>query len=265
MIALGDVDLVFNNAAIDELAGILKIHTDSRFAQSIRNDVRLFIQTKGRLSIPKLRHEIARLYQLNSRALNSAQGAQELARALADMPADVREWLARCNPKDRSIPTTEEVTSPERATRAGAVQRLRLILSYGTDLERKGRKRPTGKRSRSFKPPLLRLPVRTKSKEGRPRGNAEREFVRNLGLTYLDATGQRAPYKVDFQAQGPFSQFVHRCFALVCVPSGHVTSLINEIGQARRKAAGGQTEYPEDFRAYLDERERFHSGGARRK
>jgi hypothetical protein len=265
MIALGDVDQVFNDAAINELAGILKVQPDSRLAQSIRNDVRLFIQTKGRLSIPKLRKEIARLYQLNSRAISSDQGARELACAVDAMPADVREWLARCNPEGRNIPTTEEITSPEPATRAGAVQQLRLILSYGTDVERKGRKRPTGKRSRSFKPPLLRLPVRTKSKEGRPRGNAEREFVRNLGLTYLDATGKRPPYKVDFQAQGPFSRFVHRCFELVRVPSGHVTSLINEIGQARHRALGGEIEYPEDFGAYLDEKERFYTGRRGRK
>jgi hypothetical protein len=259
MIALGAVDRIFNDAAIDELAGILKVHPDPRFSQSIRYDVRLFIQIKGRLSIPNLRKEIAKLYRLNSRAMSNDQGAQELARAVDAMPVDVREWLARCNPEGRNIPTTEEITSPK--TRAGAVQQLRVILSYGTDVERKGRKRPTGKRSRSFKPALLRVPVGTSSKEGRPRGNAEREFVRNLGLTYLEATGKRPPYKVDFQAQGPFSRFVHKCFDLVGMPSGHVTSLINEIGQARRKAAGGEIKYPEVLR----ERERFYTGSSRRK
>lgn len=265
MIAVTEVDQIFNDAAIEELASILRVPADSRFAESIRNDVRLFIQTKGRLSIPKLRQEIARLYQLNSRAMTSDHGAQPLACAIDAMPADVREWLARCNPEDRNIPTTAEITSSEPATRARAVQRLRLILSYGTDVEREGRKRPTGKRSRSFKPPLLRVPASIKSKEGRPRGNAEREFVRNLGLTYLNARRKRPPYKVDFQARAPFSRFVHRCFELVGVPTGHITRLINEIGQARRKAVDRKVEYPQNFGAYLDERERFYSGGRRRK
>jgi hypothetical protein len=49
------------------------------------------------------------------------------------------------------------------------------------------------------------------------------------------------------------------------MPSGHVTSLINEIGQVRRKAAGGEIKYPDDFDAYLRERERFYTGSSRRK
>jgi hypothetical protein len=108
-------------------------------------------------------------------------------------------------------------------------------------MKKAGRKRPTGKRSRSFEP-LLRVPAKV---EHRPRSDAEREFVINLAFTYLIASGKRPPYKVDFQVRGPFSAYVHRCFELVGAPSGYVTTLINEFGRARREAA-----------AYYDEKER---------
>jgi hypothetical protein len=263
LIAVSDVDQVFSDAVINELANTLKLKTlegdgSRRFAQSIRHDARLFIEAKARLNYPQLRREIERLDTLNNRAMRGDREAQQLARAVDAMPAEVRDWLARCNPEGRNIPTIPEIASP--ATRASAVLRLRLILSYG-GVETEGRKRPTGKRSWSFKP-LLRVPEgikhKSKRKEGRPRGEVEREFVRNLGITYLNAMGKRPPYKVDFQGRGPFSEFVHRCFELAGAPHGYVTRLINELGQARRKAAGGKPEYPEDLGAYLDERERFY-------
>jgi hypothetical protein len=98
-----------------------------------------------------------------------------------------------------------------------------------------GRKREGGRRSRSFKP-LLRLPE--KGGRGRPRGEAERDFVQNLALTYLEATDMlpldTANYNIDIR--GPFSRFVHRCFDLVGAPSGSVTRLINELGPRRREA-----------------------------
>jgi hypothetical protein len=260
LIVVRDVDRIFDDVVIKELAKVVRSPANanlSRFAQSIRNDARLFIEAKGCLNYPQLRREIERLYTLNNRAMRGDREAQQLARAVDALPADVRDWLARCNPRDhdRTIPKAAEIVS--QATRAGAVQRLRLILSYGVDVEKKGRKRPTGKRSRSIEP-LLRVPA--KIEPNRPRSDAEREFVRNLGLTYLDATGKRPPRKVDFETRGPFSQFVHKCFELVGAPQGYVTKLINELGQARArsKTSEDKFDHPQDFGAYLDDRERFH-------
>jgi hypothetical protein len=267
LITPGDVDQVFNDAVIKELAkGSPRNADPTRFAQSVRNDAQLFIEAKARLNNPQLRKEIARLYGLNNRAQRGDRAAQELAREMDTMHAHVRCWLVRCNPEGRSIPTSKEIISLQ--TRTNAIHRLRLILSYGSlgsDAQKEGRKRPSGKRSRPFTPPLLRAPgverkpdEQSNCNEGRPRGGAEREFVRNLRLTYWDAASKKPPDKVDFQSRGPFSEFVHRCFELVGAPQGYVTKLINELGQARHEAAGGETEYPEDFGAYLDERERFY-------
>jgi hypothetical protein len=269
-IELADVDQIFKEMAINELAKLARLPANSSlsaFADSIRNDARLFIEAKAHLNNPQLRREMGKLYRLIRHA-PSDERAQQLARTLEGMPVQIREWLASCNPEGRTIPSSAEITSVEPATRASSVQQLRLILSYGADVVKKGRKRPSGKRSRSLRPLLRVHAIRPKSgrkpnegrtyKEGRPRGDAERAFVRNLGLTYAAATGKRPPYKVDFQGRGPFSKFVHRCFELVGAPGGHVTKLINELGQARREAANREIEYPQDFNAHLNEREQFY-------
>jgi hypothetical protein len=67
--------------------------------------------------------------------------ASELASTIDAMPSDVRNWLTRCNPEGCNFPAAAEIIST--ATRASAVQQLRLILSYG-GVKTKGRKRPLG-------------------------------------------------------------------------------------------------------------------------
>jgi hypothetical protein len=148
------------------------------------------------------------------------------------MPADVWRWLASRNTQDRcKIPTAEEILSP--ATRQKAVERLRLILSYGGRIVA-GRKRAGGRRSRSFKP-LLRVPEQTKP--GRPRNEAEREFVQWLAVAYVEVTERSPPrtahYNIDIR--GPFSNFVHQCFKLVGAPTGNLTRLLNQYGATRRR------------------------------
>jgi hypothetical protein len=127
-------------------------------------------------------------------------------------------------------------------TRQSAVDRFRLILSWGGRVVA-GRKRPGGRRSRSFIKPLLRLPERIEG--GRPRGEAEREFVQGLALAYVEVTGRPPPrtahYNIDIQ--GPFPRLVHQCFELVDAPTGNVTRLLNQYGALRRekKVPSGST------------------------
>jgi hypothetical protein len=185
---------------------------------------------------PRFRAAIEPLYQFNTRAEGgSDRASRALTRAVDAMPTEVREWLLSCNtPHDRNIPTATEILSP--ATRQSAVERFRLILSWGGRVV-PGRKRPGGRRSRSCIKPLLRLPERIE--RGRPRGEAERDFVQWLALDYLVATGRSPPrtahYNIDIR--GPFPRFVHRCFELVGAPTGNVTRLLNQYGAARRRGA----------------------------
>ena len=236
LIAISDVESVFNDEIVKELARTLKLPADAdiaRFAQSIRSSAINFLKEKDKLNFSQLRTAIERLYQLNTRAEDgNDRTARALARAVDAMHADVRQWLLSCNtPHHRNIPTATEILSP--LSRQSAVKRFRLILSYGGRVVA-GRKRSGGRRSRSFKP-LLKLPEQ--SKRGRPRGEAEREFVQWLALDYVVATGRPPPrtahYKIDIR--GPFPDFVHRCFELVGAPTGNVTRLLNQYGAARRR------------------------------
>jgi hypothetical protein len=277
LISLSEIDQIFNESAIKELADALKVQEGaySRLAHNVRNDARFFIEAKGRLNIPKLRKEIARLYGFSSRAAGGGKVTLQLARAVDAIPNDVREWLARCSPEGRNIPTAAEILSP--ATRADAVDRLRLAVSFGGQ-EIEGRKRPTGKRSRSVEP-LLRIPAYAKredeqtdsgkqtssKRKRRPRGEAERGFVQNLALTYTELTGKRTPDTASLRTPGPFAKFVRRCFELIGAPTGSVIRLINQRGDARRALAGGNIDYPKDFSAYLDERERSYADRWKRK
>jgi hypothetical protein len=247
MISPNDVEQAFNEDVVAELAvtaGLSPRADLARFAANLRLSARLFLEAKGRVSGPQLRETIERLYSLNRRAERGGDiAARRLARALDATPIDVWRRLSPRISKARAIPTADEVLSPE--TRQHAVERLRLILSIG-GCRGFGRKRPGGRRSRSFRP-LLRVPVRAQSAKdklgrliggrGRPRGEAERQFVQNLALSYLEATGRPPPETANYNVaiRGPFSRFVHRCFELVGARTGSVTRLINQFGSKRRE------------------------------
>jgi hypothetical protein len=232
LIALNDIEHFFNDQVVEDLARTAKLPAGAdlvRFAASVRVDVRIFLEAQLRLSAPKLRAAIERLYQLNTRAeRGNDRAAGALAHAVNIMPANMRNWLAHfCIPHDSQFPTAKEIISPE--TRQSAVQRLSVVLSHGGGVVI-GRKRLAGKRSRSFKP-LLNVPTGIERK--RPRGEAEREFVTCLALTYWEGTGKKPPHAAR-EASAAFSKFVAECFELAGAPSGNVPRLINEIGKARR-------------------------------
>ena len=235
LIALGNVERVFNNQVIKELARTAKLPPSAdidRFAASVRVDVCNFLKAQLRRSAPQLRTATERLHQLYTRAeRGSDQAACALARAMDIVAEDVRNWLTNfCTPQNSQIPTSAEIIS--LATRQSAVQRLGVLLSHGGGVV-VGRKRPGGKRSRSFKP-LLNVP--TGIERMRPRGEAQREFVQSLALTYFEATGKQPPLTAREEV-GPFCNFVSECFELAGAPSGNVPRLINEFGKARRASS----------------------------
>ena len=156
---------------------------------------------------------------------------RKLIRGINGTNSEVWDWLNLGRLERYEVPTGEEFMSPQR--RQSAIEGLRRFLSMGGSIV-EGRKRPTGKRSRSFRP-LLRIPATTK--RGRQRGQAERDFVGGLSVTYLEATGKLPPKTVNYdeEIRGPFSKFVHRCFELLGAPSGSVTELINERGNIHRE------------------------------
>jgi hypothetical protein len=238
IISLDEVDSVFNGGIIVELASALKPTKDadiSRFAKDVRTGVRRFIHARTRGSPNEICKSIEHLYRLNARAeRGSDQAAHELADAIANMSPEVQEWLLHCTPLARNMPAPGLFKST--ASRQQAVEQLRIILSYGGKAVR-DRKRPTGKRSQSFKP-LLYLPT---TGRGKPKDQAAREFVEWLALIYVETTGKCTPKTANnnVDIRGPFSKFAHRCFELAGAKSGNLTRLINERGVVVRKMPSG--------------------------
>lgn len=186
------IETMFTNKIVEELAEDLNVEKleRTRFAQSVRVDARLFLESKTRLNASQLRSEVQELFAINNRAKrgNDMQ-IKRLVRAVDAASSDVWDWLLGFGIPG-GIPTPTEIHDP--ATRGAAIQQLNRLLSYGRSRgdgrKRKRTQNPTG-RSKQLQP-LLRAP--TKIARHRPKSAAERDFVRNLSITYQEATGKNA-------------------------------------------------------------------------
>lgn len=225
------IDQIFDDDVIWNLVKIAKAPSNSfdLFGRDIRDAARIFVEAKQKWSSSQINDQIGQLYKLTVRAEDgSDETAQELAEALNDTPAEVFDSIIM--PDGWETPTASEIRS--RETRGNAINRLRAMLSSGGSVE-PGRKRPGGRRSKTYKP-TLRSPY---IEAGRPPGIAEREFVQNLALAYKRATGRLPPLtaNANIDIRGPFPRLVHECFELVGAPTGNVTRLLNEYGEARKE------------------------------
>jgi hypothetical protein len=232
LIAETDIDCVFNASVIAELAKYIKTPPDAvtRFGDNVRSAVRAYFAERARTNWKAIGKQIGDLHHLVDRA---DRGSEPAAARLADCTASIdqatRNWLERCARRPLSFPSSDKIL--DRRTRKQAIKQLRSILSYGQE-QVKGRKRPSGRRSRTSFRSLLRVP---KSSRGRPRDLAARELVQQLALTYAEATGRSPPRRVSLRSQGPFFRLVRRCFNLVRISAGGVVDLINEREIRRKK------------------------------
>jgi hypothetical protein len=261
VIAEDEIDTVFDDRAIAKLLAVLKLarsananslppapeadrqvvrqpdpgftETDrQRFADSIRTAVRCYLAESARTNWPAIAEHIRKLYRLLVKAEGgNAKAVAQFAKQVEATDAATRTWLERCFYRELTFPSEGEIANKE--TRFDAMRRLESMLCYGWDWV-EGRKRPSGRRSRSRQ---LWLRVPQNIGPGRPLDLAARELVQQLALTYLEATGKRPPPRVHpYNAtKQPFFQFVVNCFELLGLESGNVADLINEREQRRRK------------------------------
>jgi hypothetical protein len=243
LIAEKEIDFVFNEGAIAEMAEDIKAPPDAvaRFGENVRAAVRAYFAERARTDWKAIGNQIRDLYRLTNRAdRGSEPAAARLANRIGSVDQSTRNWLERCAHGPLPFPSSDQIK--DRQTRRQAIRRLRSILSYGQERV-KGRKRPSGKRSRSIKP-LLRIPQkvhRSKSTSrkrrgrGRPRDLAARELVQHLALTYAEATGRSPPHRVSLRSKGPFFRLVSGCFNRTRITAGSVVDLINERKIRRKK------------------------------
>jgi hypothetical protein len=92
-----------------------------------------------------------------------------------------------------------------------------------------GRKRPSGRRSRTWEPLLYAPETRSHPK----RREVERAFVMWLQLAFLDAVGMVSALTASDERRGPFVRFVQECLRLVGVPEADAVGLINDLHAER--------------------------------
>ena len=121
LIAISDVEGVFNDEIVKELARTAKLPADIDIIagpESIRIAARSFLEEKAKLNFPQQRAAIERLDQLNTRVeKGDDRTARALVRAVHAMHPDVRQWLLSCNtPHDRlrtAIERLYQLNTPE--------------------------------------------------------------------------------------------------------------------------------------------------------
>ena len=237
-ITLRDVPQVFDAARIQHLATVVKLPPGcdlDRFGESVRVAVHIYARAAATPTNNGQRREIEELHR------HSAQKAYErLAQAIEAMTHPVRSEL-RCRQSrvaDRMpewrIPDPAELRDP--ATRKQAAQGFEALTCYG-GYWAEGRKRPTGRRSRTFRPELY----APSASRGEPRRAAERDLVMWLQVAVAE-TAARVPLAARHGNPGPFARMVAEVLQLVGAAgpanaTGIAVELINRLHRDGRQSA----------------------------
>jgi hypothetical protein len=255
-ISQADVQTIFDAAQVEELARILRLPGDAdltKFAADLQQAARTFLEDAQIPSLNEQRRETEVLQRLLERyvaAAESAAGNRARSEALAAKLADLGERLAEAvdvmtpavrdrldargtaidnsrrtsiNRLARHLPTAAEFRDHE--TCALAVAHLRTLIVVGGHWG-KGRMRPTGRRSRTWKL-ALHAPVASR---GEPRQEAASIFVINLQVVVSEAIGKPVSRTADFRKPGPFARFAAETLRLVgAVGSANAIGVAVEI------------------------------------
>src|SRR5262249_1232409 len=147
-----------------------------------------------------------------------------------------------CDRRRTSIRWTNiELPSPEmlhdRARREEACATVIKLCQYGGGWI-ESRKRPSGKRSWTWRP-YLRAP---EPRRHFPKREAERTLVMWLRTAWLDATGEEPPRTADPRRPGPVARMVKKCLSLVGASHADAVGLLNllneRLREMQRRAAG---------------------------
>lgn len=127
-----------------------------------------------------------------------------------------------------TLPSPEALRDEHRCDKACA-KVVKLCQYGGGWIE--GRKRPSGKRSWTWRP-YFRAP---EPQRHFPKREAELTFVMWLRIAWLEATGEEAPRTTDPRRPGPFARMVKECLRLVGAAHADAVGLLNKLNQIRRE------------------------------
>jgi len=143
-------------------------------------------------------------------------GAARALRTTGGDHAQAAELLAAA-----CIPSADLVRDPK--WRDQACEAITRLASYGGRWT-EGRKRPTGKRSRTWEPLLNAPPIAARP----PRREAERELVGWLQRAYFEASNAEPALTASAEKEGPFVRFVRECLKLAGAAHVDPVELINK-------------------------------------
>jgi len=240
-LAATDVLRIFDDACIDRLAERLPAGANrKRFAEGIREAACIYAKDARTPTHSELHTEITALYRAAERKRYG-----QVAALLEKLSSKASELLnKRATRLSLELPTSDylrDVTTQQTASEAV----LRLCQYGGQYIE--GRRRPSGKRSLTWRPLLVATKAHRNSPTrislpagGRyPRGgrrDAERTFIIFLQMAWLEATGKRPSLAANPARPGPFVRMVRKCLKLVGAGHADAVGLINELNRWRKEA-----------------------------
>jgi hypothetical protein len=246
-----EVPHAFDATTIHRLAKCVRLPSGcdlEQFGESVRTAVRIFARDAAIPSSNEQHREIAQLYRLANRQHYErlAQAVENISPAvrsslserqarIADQVAEQRKWrgtryYAGDVPNWR-IPKPAELRDP--ATRAQAANGLEALIAWGGHWA-DGRKRPSGRRSRTWTPELH-APAPSRAE---PRREAERTLVMWLQVAVAKIDVQ-VPETAHYDKPGPFARMAAEVLQLVGATgpanaTGLAAELINQLHHERK-------------------------------
>ena len=231
-IAAADIQRIFDNACIDKLATIGRLPADAdrkRFAEGVREAAGIYAREARASTDNELHAEIAALYRAAER-----KRCEQVASLLEKLSLKARELLSK-----RAVRLSIELPAPESLRDTAQQQSCDMVLKlcqYGGSYV-EGRRRPSGKRSHTWRP-LLHAPKRSRNFAKR---DAELNFIIWLQAAWLEATGEQPSMAANAARLGPFGRVVAESFRLVGASHADAAGLINALNKRRRKMSRAVT------------------------
>jgi hypothetical protein len=200
-----------------------------RFAESVREAADIYAKQTRAPTDNKLRAEIAALYRAAKR-----KRLGHVAELFETLSPEARRLLRnRASRLSFKLPASQWPHDTAQQQQACEVV-LKLCQRGGKYVE--GRQRPSGKRSRAWRPLL----VGPKPRRNFPKRDAELNFIMWLQVAWLEATGQWPSRAANAARPGPFARMVRKCLELVGAGHADAVGLINELNRRRIESRPGK-------------------------
>jgi len=202
----------------------LKILDFPAFVDAMKIAFEVYQRDRGEANSNQQHDEIAKLYKA---ATKEDIGA--VAVAIRDLSPQSRESLSKRGERiGICLPTPEDFSAAN--DQSGRCNEIAQLCRVGGGMVQ-GRNRPSGKKSLQWTV-SLHAPDKRKTFTKR---DAERSFIINLQLAWLEGTGTKAAVTANHEVPGPFTRFVKDCLEFAGVRGVDVVETLNSLTRDRKR------------------------------